>query len=206
MKPNKRNYALLGLVFLGAAAAVGAASLEKGEAVLDLDAARTKVTFTLSDVLHPVHGEFKLKQGTVRFDLATGLAGGAFVIDAASGSSGSAGRDRRMHKNILESQKFPEITFLPDHFEGHLAPAGDSEIALHGKFGIHGAEHEMTLKTAVHMTGGEVTATAHFVVPYVEWGIKNPSILLLHVGDKVNIDLQAVGTVKSAPSVARPVR
>jgi polyisoprenoid-binding protein YceI len=198
MKLHKRAVALLALSFLFGTVAAVAASLHAGEAVLDLDAARTKVAFTLSDVLHTVHGDFKLKSGSIRFDAVTGQAGGAFVIDAATGQSGSGGRDRRMHKNILESDKFPEITFAPDRFQGHLAPEGDSEIELHGLFRIHGEAHEMTLKTTVHVAGDLITATTHFAVHYVEWGMKNPSTLFLRVGDKVDIDLQAAGRIRAA--------
>jgi polyisoprenoid-binding protein YceI len=151
MKKQAFQLTLLGLVI--AVVSAMAASVHAQEAVLDMDATRTKVSFTLSDVLHTVHGDFKLKKGSVRFDPASGQASGVLVVDAASGSSGGGARDRRMHHDILESGKFPEITFTPDHFEGHLAPEGDSEIELHGMFGIHGADHEMTLKTAVHMTG-----------------------------------------------------
>ena len=101
-----------------------------------------------------------------------------------------------MQKNILESEKFPEITFTPDRFDGRLSPDGESEIDLHGMFAIHGAEHEMTLKTTVHLRGDQLSANTHFVIPYVQWGMKNPSTLFLRVNDKVMIDLQAVGQLK----------
>jgi hypothetical protein len=38
----------------------------------------------------------------------------------------------------------------------------------------------------------------HFVVPYVAWGLKNPSTLFLRVSDKVNIDINAAGRLTSA--------
>src|SRR5579863_5910135 len=81
------------------------------ETVLELNPAQTRVEFTLSDVLHTVHGSFKLKRGTVRYELATGKCSGEIVIDARSGDSGSEARDKRMHKNILESDRFPDIVF-----------------------------------------------------------------------------------------------
>jgi hypothetical protein len=56
----------------------------------------------------------------------------------------------------------------------------------------------MTLKTTVHVAGDLITATTHFAVPYVEWGMKNPSTLFLRVGDKVDIDLQAAGRIRAA--------
>jgi polyisoprenoid-binding protein YceI len=178
-------------------ATVPAASLRQSPTTLEIDAEQTKVEFTLSDVLHTVHGNFKLKSGRIHFDPESGQASGQLVVDAASGASGSDGRDRRMHKNILESAKFPEITFTPDHFEGRLAPDGDSEIALHGTFYIHGVGHELVLKTAIHRSGDLMTASAHFEVPYVAWGMKNPSTLFLRVSDKVDINLRATGQLKA---------
>ena len=39
-------------------------------------------------------------------------------------------------------------------------------------------------------------ANTHFAIPYVQWGMKNPSTLFLRVNDKVMIDLQVVGRLK----------
>jgi polyisoprenoid-binding protein YceI len=140
--------------------------------------------------------KFQTEEGSTHFDPATGQASGRLVVDATSAASGSGARDRRMQKNFLENEKFPEITFTPDHFEGRLSPDGESEIDLHGMFGIHGAEHEMTLQTTVQLRGDQLSANTHFVIPYVQWGMKNPSTLFLRVNDKVMIDLQAVGKLR----------
>ena len=161
------------------------------EIVLDLDPERTTVRFTLADVLHTVHGTFKLKCGNIRFDPATDKISGEVVVDATSGNSGSEARDSRMHKNILESGKYPEIVFVPDRVDGSVAPQGESQIQLHGLFRIHGAEHEITAAVKVQMLNGQPTATAHFTVPYVKWGMKNPSTLLLRVSDKVEVEATA---------------
>jgi polyisoprenoid-binding protein YceI len=190
-----RPTALCSFMLLAASTLAPAASLNHPATVLDMDATRTKVGFTLADVLHTVHGNFKLKSGSIQFDPETGAAGGSLVVDAASGASGSEGRDRRMRKNILETDKYPEIVFTPDHFEGRLAPAGDSVIALHGMFTIHGGSHELVLQTTVHREGDRLTAAARFVVPYVAWGMKNPSTLFLRVSDKVDIDLEVAGRI-----------
>jgi len=34
---------------------------------------------------------------------------------------------------------------------------------------------------------------AKFTVPYIRWGLKNPSVLFLHVSDHVDIEIQGVG-------------
>ena len=172
-------------------AAVTAAPTLGQEIALDLDPARTIVEFTLADVLHTVHGNFKLKHGAIRFDPATGKISGEVVVDAASGESGSPARDRRMHKNILESERYPEIVFTPDHVEGTVAPVGVSQVQVHGTFRIHGAGHELTLPVQVRIANGQATATTHFTVPYVKWGMKNPSNLFLRVSEKVDIGITA---------------
>ena len=159
---------------------------------LHLDPAQTKVEFTLPDVLHTVHGAFPLKRGDIRFDLLSGQASGELVVDAAGGDSGSPARDRKMHKNILESDRYPDIVFRPDRLEGKLASEGTSQVQLHGVFIIHGSEHEISLPLDVEAAGGQYTANGKFTVPYVKWGMKNPSTLILRVSDKVEISIHTV--------------
>jgi polyisoprenoid-binding protein YceI len=182
-----------------ATVAVGicAALLAQG-AVLELDPARTQVEFTLGDVLHTVHGTFRLKRGSIQFDPSTGEAGGEAVVGAASGSSGSAARDRRMHRSILESDRYPEIAFRPDRVEGAVAPQGASQVKVHGMFSIHGADHEITAPATVEITGGQAAVTMRFAVPYVKWGMKNPSTLLLRVSDRVDITVHATASLAAA--------
>jgi len=177
------------------ALAVLAVPLAAQEMALELDPARTEIHFTLGATLHKVHGTFQLKRGTIRFDPATGKAGGEVIVDVTSGDSSDASRDRRMHKDILQSQQFPEAVFTPDRFEGRLSPEGDSEVDLHGRFRIHGTEHEVTIHAKVQMKGDEMSASGHFVVPYVKWGMKNPSTFVLRVSDHAEVDLRVSAKV-----------
>ena len=170
--------------------AVAVCATSRGqEIVLNPDPAHTTVQFKLAATLHTVHGSFKLKHGAIRFDPATGKISGEVVVDATSGNSGEDGRDRRMHKDILESAKYPEIVFTPDRVDGMVAPQGASHIQVHGIFRVHGTAHDITLPVDVQMNNGQVSAVAHFSIPYVKWGMKNPSTFFLHVGDKVEIDV-----------------
>ena len=88
------------------------------ETTVELDPARTTITFTLADVLHTVHGTFKLKRGSITFDSSTGKASGEILVDVASGNSGSGTRDKRMHREILESARYPEAVFTVNHVSG----------------------------------------------------------------------------------------
>ena len=173
------------------------------EVVFQLDPAQSVVRFTLPSTLHTVHGTFQLKEGTIHFNPATGEAGGSLVADAASGNSGNNGRDRRMHQQILEDQKYPEIVFTPQHVTGKLAPEGSSQIELQGLMSLHGQQHPITITMPVQINHDQVAADVRFVVPYVQWGLKNPSTFILRVSDKVSIDVHAVGHLNPPPLDAR---
>lgn len=114
------------------------------------------------------------------------------VVDATSGDSGSSARDKRMHSHILESDLYREIVFRPDRVEGKVASQGGSQVHLHGMFAIHGSEHEITLPVDVEAADGLFTASTHFFIPYVKWGMKNPSTLFLRVSDKVELKIRTV--------------
>jgi polyisoprenoid-binding protein YceI len=160
-----------------------------------VDPQHTAVDFTLGDALHTVHGTFRLKQGSLRLDPVSGKLAGEIVVDAKSGESGSGMRDRKMHWEVLESQRYPEIVFRPDRVEGTVLPQGKSSVRVHGVFSIHGADHELSVPAEVDMSSDHWTATLHFAVPYANWGMKNPSNLFLKVNESVDIDLTTSGTV-----------
>lgn len=163
---------------------------------LEFDPGRTTINFTLADVLHTVHGTFKLKRGSITFDSSTGNAAGEIVVDVASGNSGGEARDKRMHEEILESARYPEAVFTADRVSGELARRGTSELEVHGWFQIHGASHEMTFHFRADVNGSEVATSTRFTIPYVQWGMKNPSNFLLRVSDKVEMNIQAVGRLQ----------
>ena len=180
-----------GIVFSALLAASGAFAQDSEYQV---DPALSSVKFTLGDVLHTVHGTFKVKQGSLQLQ-PDGKVSGQVVVDAGSGDSGSGMRDRKMNKEILESARYPEIAFRPNRMEGSVASSGMSNVMVHGMFSIHGAEREITVPAQVETGGDRWSATVHFTVPYQKWGMKNPSTLFLRVSDTVEIDLVAAGTV-----------
>lgn len=191
-----RIYRQAGVVAAGVVAvALAAAARESKAETVGFDPAQTKVEFTLSDILHTVHGAFRLTRGSVQFD-ETGKAAGELVIDAHSGDSGSGARDSRMKSNILEADKYPEITFRPDYVKGAVPGQGSGHVDVYGVFHIHGADHELVLPVDVARSGDTLTMKTHFDVPYVQWGMKNPSTFLLKVDKTVRIDIQAAGKLQ----------
>jgi polyisoprenoid-binding protein YceI len=160
-----------------------------------LDPQRTTVKFMVGDVLHTAAGTFRLKRGSLNLDPASRKLTGEIVVDARSGETGSGLPDRKMHREVLESERYPEITFHPDHVDGTVLLQGKSSVRVHGMFGIHGADHEITVPAEVEISSDHWTAKLHFAVPYAKWGMKNPSNFFLKVNESVDIDLTTTGTV-----------
>lgn len=186
----------IGLLLVAAAlaAAQPAVAPVSHELLLQLDPARSGAEITLAGNLHTVKGTFLLKRGAIHFDPATGKARGEIAFDATSGKTGNSSRDNKMHKDVIESGRYPEIVFRLDRADGELAASGASTLQVHGMFTMHGAEHEVTFPTEVTLAGSAWTAQASFQVPYVRWGMKNPSKLFLRVDDVVQVRFHASGS------------
>ncbi|HVZ16568.1 MAG TPA: YceI family protein [Terriglobales bacterium] len=195
--PRRMNYLLLFLL-------LAAASMAAQELVFQLDTAQSHVDFTLGDVLHTVHGKFQLKNGVLHFDRSTGNATGELILDANSGDSDSNARDKKMKRDVLETNKYPTIVFTPQKVTGMLAPNGGSQMQMQGIMSLHGQQHAMTLVVPVVVNGSSASADVHFVVPYVEWGLKDPSTLFLRVSKTVDIDVHAVGTLTTQAAAVSP--
>ncbi|MBV8069250.1 MAG: YceI family protein [Acidobacteriaceae bacterium] len=165
---------------------------------IEMDPAKTQIEWTLGGVLHTVHGTFHMKEGRIVFDPARQSLSGQIIVETATGDSGSGARDRRMKKEILETQRFPQATFAPAKIDGNIAPSGQSEARVSGTFELHGAKHDVTIPMKFQISGTEVEAAGNFAVPYVAWGMKNPSTLVLRVDQTVQVQVHAVGRVVSA--------
>jgi polyisoprenoid-binding protein YceI len=162
--------------------------------VFSVDPSHSKLAWTLDTTLHLVHGTFAVKRGEVTVDPNTGNATGEIVADATSGKTDNDSRDKKMHQEILETPKFPEIVFRVNQIEGLTAPpASKAQIKLHGTFSIHGTLHEMIVPADVEFTGDHWSGAAKFVVPYIAWGLKNPSNFLLKANPTVDVELELSG-------------
>ena len=167
-----------------------------------LDPAKTTVKFELDALLHKVDGTFQVEPSALQLDLAAGQASGEIAVSAKSAATGNTMRDRKMHKDVLESDQYPDIKFRPDRISGTVARSGKSSVMVHGTLRIHGVDRDISVPAVVEINGDSWTATIHFTVPYEKWGMKNPSNLFLHVADTVEIDLNAAGNVAPHGSAA----
>jgi polyisoprenoid-binding protein YceI len=163
--------------------------------MLKLDPEKTTVNFTLGATLHTVRGTFRLKSGVIRFDPSSGSASGMAVVDAASGQTWNKRRDHTMRRDVLQSERYSEITFMPMRVTGAVVPQGESTVQVEGVLRLRGSDHAITLLFQVQAMGNELRAATQFVIPYVAWGLKNPSTFFLHVANKVDLNIVTTGTL-----------
>ena len=161
--------------------------------VVNPDASEVKMTLNTTHEL--VNGTFHVQSGSIEFDRSATKMSGSVVVLAASCKTGNGSRDKKMNKDILEVEQYATISFEPKTYTGSLAPSGDSTIQVTGIFTLLGTPHEITVPMQVHLEVASATAKAHFVVPYVQWGLKNPSFLIWKAENDVAIDLNLVGAV-----------
>jgi len=206
-KPDRKCLTRCARVILGIAllalriyarAAQAPAQANPGEITLNVDTAQSKIHWTLGSTLHTVHGTFNVKRGSLTFDPTSGKASGEIVAYATSGESGNDSRDKKMHKEILESEKFPDVIFRPDKVEGKLVGQGSCSVQVHGTFVLHGAEHELTAPVHAELGRDHWKGTTKFSVPYIQWGLKSPNTFLLKADPAVEIELDMSGALQVA--------
>jgi len=161
--------------------------------VVNPDASEVKMTLNTTHEI--VNGAFHVQSGSVEFDRSAPQMSGSITVAAGSGKTGNDSRDKKMNKDILKVEQYATISFEPKTYAGSIAPSGDSNFQVTGIFTLLGKPHEITVPMQVHLDGSGATAKAHFVVPYVQWGLKNPSFLVWKAEDDVAIDLDLVGTI-----------
>jgi polyisoprenoid-binding protein YceI len=158
----------------------------------------SQVAFTLAGTGHHVNGTFHVQSGSINFDRSANTISGSVVVAAGSGNSGEPGRDKKMNSDVLDVAHYSEVTFAPKSYQGSVAPSGDSSIQVSGVFTLHGTPHELTVPMQIHIDGSGLMAKAHFTVPYVKWGLKDPSIFILKVAKEVDIDLTLSGRLSAS--------
>ena len=155
----------------------------------------SEVKMTLKTTHEIVNGTFHVQSGSIEFDRSTLKMAGSVVVLAGSGKTGNDSRDKKMTKDILKVDQYAAVSFEPKTYTGAIASSGHSTIRVTGIFTLLGTPHEITVPILVHLNGTSTTAEAHFVVPYVQWGLKNPSFLIWKADNDVAIDLNLAGTI-----------
>jgi polyisoprenoid-binding protein YceI len=152
----------------------------------------SQVSFTLASH-DTVSGTFHVERGSIDFDRSAPSLSGLVVVATGSGKTGNDSRDKKMTNEVLDAAHFADVFFVPKSYQGTIAAAGDSTLQVTGVFTLHGTPHDLTVPMQIHIDGAKCTATTHFIVPYVQWGLKDPSIFILKVAKQVDVNLSLTG-------------
>jgi hypothetical protein len=155
----------------------------------------SEVQMKLNTTHEIVNGTFHVQSGSISFDRTAYHMSGIVIVTAGSGNTGNDSRDRKMKKDILKADQFSAVSFAPKKYNGTIAVSGDSAIQVSGVFTLLGTPHDLTVPMQIHMDGTKATAKAQFVIPYVQWGLKNPSFLIWKAENYVAINLSLVGII-----------
>ena len=153
----------------------------------------SEVKMTLKTTHEVVNGTFHIQSGSLEFDRSAAKISGSVAVLAGSGKTGNGSRDKKMNKDILEVEQHATVSFEPKSYAGAIAPSGNSTIQVTGIFTLLDTPHEITIPILVHIEGTTATAKAHFLVPYIRWGLKDPSFLFWKADKDVAIDLFLTG-------------
>ncbi len=174
--------------------------------VLKVDPAESSLGFTLGATMHTVHGSLGSPSGRIAFDPATGLASGEVTIDLTRADTGIERRDRKMHEQVLATDRYPTAVY---HVERVDLPAGlhqgENDLQLHGTLELKGDAHPIDVPAVATLDGRRVRADAKIEIPYVDWGLHDPSFFVLRVAKQVEVEMTIVGDVEGdLPEAAAP--
>ena len=157
----------------------------------------SEVKMKLNTTHEVVNGTFHVQAGSIEFDRSATKISGIVVVAAGSGKTGNDSRDKRMNKDILKVDQYTTVSFAPKTYTGTIPASGDSTIQVSGVFNLLGTPHNLTIPMQIHIDGTKATAKAQFVLPYVQWGLKNPSFLFWKAENDVAVELNLVGNVRN---------
>jgi polyisoprenoid-binding protein YceI len=169
---------------------------------IHFDPASTQIRFKVGSMLRDVRGSFQFKGGALAVDPDSTLAQGELLVDATTGRTGNAARDKELQEDVLESKRYPSIFFHAEHLRGQIPKTdGSSDVIAEGMLNIHGADHPLQMKVHLVRVGNSLSATTHFTVPYVEWGMKKPRGSFLHLSKTAQVDVSAKGTARTVATI-----
>ena len=163
--------------------------------LIHIEPDQNSITFSLKATLHTVHGTAAIEASTLQFDPVTGVIFGDIAVSTASTATGNTKRDKKMHTKVLRSSDYPRLTLRPHHIDGEVSSSGSSRVVLRAEIELQGKDHAIEIPLEIEIVAGRFTATGEFVVPYVEWGLKDPSTFVLRVAKEVPVDVEIEGTI-----------
>lgn len=156
----------------------------------------TQISFRLGATLHTVDGSANLLRGSVRVNPQAGTASGEIVVDALSLNTGNTSRDKKMHTEVLLSDTHPHFILQITGYEGTLESSGPNSLSVTGSFELHGKAHQIEFPAQISLGTNTAEVRFQLEIPYVDWGLKDPSKFVLRVSKVVKVTVTAKATLE----------
>jgi polyisoprenoid-binding protein YceI len=179
-----------------------APSSARAQSSFEVVPSKSSVTFTISTTFNEIEGKAKTFKGSLNIpdaakDLATGTSA-SIVIDAKSMETGNKGRDKDMHKDVLESEKHPEIKIA---IKKITADPALYTYKVSADVTMHGVTKTVDFKTsALSFTGADgklsLSISGKVKINMTDWGMTPPSIVVNKVSPEVVIGWSLIAQQK----------
>lgn len=196
--PGKPLVAFL-LFLLFAGQAHGATWTGDGAVDVELVPEAMQITFAVGALFHTVQGTAALQEGHLRFTPASGLLQGNASIRAASMTTGNHRRDRRMQQDVLESSAHPLIMLHGQRADGVLDPDSGGDLQIEALLEILGRKHPVSFPLEISILNaetGRIRISGSLKIPYVAWGLRDPSAIFLRVEKEVEVSFAGEGLLR----------
>jgi polyisoprenoid-binding protein YceI len=113
------------------------------------------------------------------------------TVSLSNIKSDKSARDRYLHKNSIEIDKYPTVEFAPKSFVGLTAKPGATaaSFSMLGDLTVHGATHPVTWIVSAHEQGDDILGTATTQFTFQDFGMTPPKkAIVLSVMDTVKLE------------------
>jgi polyisoprenoid-binding protein YceI len=147
------------------------------------------------DLPNDAIGETRAVQGVIAADARGNIipAESKFVIDVTNLVSEKPRRDGFVRGRVLETAKYPTVTFVPTAVKGLSAPvpkSGTRSFDITGNLTVRSVTRPTTWKVTAQFNGGHVTGMAKTGFTFADFSIDQPRVpVVLSVADSIHLEL-----------------
>jgi polyisoprenoid-binding protein YceI len=160
-----------------------------------------RVNEQLADRTLPSDAVLTSSKVTGQFTLlpdGTFAPGSRIVVDLTSLASDNSLRDNTVRRSVLETQRYPQATFVPTKTTGLALPlpaTGDRTFGIVGQMTVHGVTKEITFDVICKRTESDlqVAATVTPAFPFATFGMSQPRVFtVLSIKDEIRLEVDLV--------------
>jgi polyisoprenoid-binding protein YceI len=173
----------------------------RAQSTFEILPSKSSVTFTISTTFNEIEGKAKAFKGSLSIpdakDLATGTTA-TITIDTKSMETGNKGRDKDMHKDVIESEKFPEIKIA---IKKITADSALYTYKISADITMHGVTKSVDFKTSALSFAGtdgklSLSISGKVKINMSDWGMTPPSIVVNKVSPEIVVGWSLIAQQK----------